>query len=149
MLQLTTILHPTDFSEHSEYALRLAASLARDHDARLVIVHVVMTLGPEAISYGEAVSQLQPQAYQEKLWDELRRIRPSDPEVAVEHVLREGDPPAEIIRAAEEIGAGLIVMATHGRTGLRRVLMGSVAEEVMRKAGCPVLTVKSPHAPVP
>jgi nucleotide-binding universal stress UspA family protein len=60
--------------------------------------------------------------------------------------LAEGDPAAEIIRAAQETGAELIVMGTHGRTGLQRLLMGSVAEQVLRKASCPVLTVKAPHA---
>jgi nucleotide-binding universal stress UspA family protein len=149
MLHLKAVLHPTDFSEHSDYALRLAGSLARDHEARLIVLHVVVTLGPELVSYGEAVSELQPEGYRQKLWEELRRVRLPDPDVLVEYQLAEGDPAEEIIRAAQDTGAELIVMATHGRTGLQRLLMGSVAEQVMRKAVCPVLTVKAPHASPP
>ncbi|MCI0463484.1 MAG: universal stress protein [Gemmataceae bacterium] len=145
MLQLKAILHPTDFSPPSDYAFRLAGSLARDHAARLIVLHVVLTLGPELISHGEAVSQLQPDSYRHQLWEDLRRVQLPDPVVPVEHLLAEGDPAAEIVRAAQNTGAELIVMATHGRTGLQRLLMGSVAEQVMRKASCPVLTVKAPH----
>ena len=147
MLHFKAILHPTDFSEHSDYAFRLAGSLARDHDAQLIVLHVVLSMGPELVSYGEAVSERQPEAYRQKLWDELRAVRPADPEVAVEHLLAEGDPADEIVRAARDTGAELIVMASHGRTGVRRLLMGSVAEQVMRKASCPVLVVKAPHPP--
>lgn len=68
----------------------------------------------------------------------------SGPEVLVEHRLREGDAAAEILQVADEVGADLIVLGTHGRTGLGRVLMGSVAEAVLRRARCPVLTLKSP-----
>jgi nucleotide-binding universal stress UspA family protein len=146
MLALQTILHPTDFSEHSEYAFRLACSLARDHGARVLVLHAVTTLGPELVSYGEAVSQLQPEAYQQKLWDDLRRVRSPDPAVPVDYRLAEGDPATEIVRAATDTRCDLIVLGTHGRTGLARLLMGSVAEQVVRKAPCPVLTVKAPHA---
>jgi nucleotide-binding universal stress UspA family protein len=62
MLHLKAILHPTDFSPHSDYALRLAGSLAHDHEARLIVLHVVLTLGPELVTYGEVTSQLQPEA---------------------------------------------------------------------------------------
>jgi nucleotide-binding universal stress UspA family protein len=74
----------------------------------------------------------------------LEQIRPADPRLEVRHRLAEGDPAEEILRAAEEEGADLIVMGTHGRGGLSRLLMGSVAEAVMRKALCPVLTVRGP-----
>ena len=144
MLHFRAILHPTDFSGPSDYAFRLAGSLARDHGARLIVLHSVLSLGPELVSYGEAVSELQPEAYRQKLWAELRRVRLPDRTVAVEYQLAEGDPADEILRAAREAGAELIVMATHGRTGLRRLLMGSVAEQVTRKATCPVLVVKAP-----
>jgi nucleotide-binding universal stress UspA family protein len=146
MLHIDRILHPTDFSEHSRYALRLAASLARDHGAHLIVLHVVATLGPELVSYGEAVSELEPESYQRKLWEDLRRIKSPDPSIPLEHLLAEGDPALEITRVAEESGCGMIVMATHGLTGLQRLLMGSVAEQVMRKATCPVLIVKALHS---
>jgi nucleotide-binding universal stress UspA family protein len=110
---------------------------------------VVATLGPELVPYGEAVSQLQPEGYQHKLWDDLRRIQSPDPAVPVEHRLAEGDSAEEILRLAQESGCDLIVLGTHGRTGLPRLLMGSVAEQVVRKAPCPVLTVKAPHVSPP
>jgi nucleotide-binding universal stress UspA family protein len=71
-------------------------------------------------------------------------VQPSDPAVKIEHRLAEGDPAREILRVARETGCDLIVMGTHGWTGLGRLLMGSVAEQVVRKATCPVLTVKTP-----
>jgi nucleotide-binding universal stress UspA family protein len=76
--------------------------------------------------------------------ERLRQGGTSDPEILVEHRLRAGDAAQEILRTADEVGGDLIVMATHGRTGLGRVLMGSVAEAVLRGARCPVLTVKGP-----
>jgi nucleotide-binding universal stress UspA family protein len=79
----------------------------------------------------------------------LHAVVPTDPSIPFEHKLMTGDPAAEIVRLAESEGADMIVMATHGRTGLRRLLMGSVAEAVVRRAACPVLTVKqSQHAAI-
>jgi nucleotide-binding universal stress UspA family protein len=144
MLTIHSIVHPTDFSAASEYAFKLACSLARDHQSRLIVLHVVTTLGPELITHGEAESQLEPETYQQRLWADLRSVRPADPAIAVEYQLAEGDPAAEIVRAAQETAADLVVLGSHGRTGLQRLLMGSVAEQVIRRASCPVLTVKAP-----
>jgi nucleotide-binding universal stress UspA family protein len=144
MLAIRTILHPTDFSPRSEHAFRLAGSLARDHGARLVVLHVT---SPPAVAYGEVLTELATEGYQQAAWDAFRRLQESDPklrELRVETQLVEGDPAAEILRVAAETGCDLIIMGTHGRTGLGRVLMGSVAEQVVRKARCPVLTVKAP-----
>ncbi len=142
MTGIKTILHPTDFSEHAGRAFRLACSLARDHGARLILLHVQPTLavvggvdGPVAIPVPED---------QSALLERLNNLRPGDDAFAVEHSLRVGDAAEEIVRLAEEAGCDLIVMGTHGRTGLRRLLMGSVAEDVLRAAPCPVLTVKHP-----
>jgi nucleotide-binding universal stress UspA family protein len=74
----------------------------------------------------------------------LRQLQPSDPALHVEYRLEEGFAATEILRLAEEAKADLIVMGTHGRTGLSRLVLGSVAEQVVRKARCPVLTVKAP-----
>jgi universal stress protein A len=145
VLTIQTILHPTDFSPSSDYAFRLAHSLAHDHGSKLIVVHVVATLGAELVSYGEAVTQLEPEAYRDKLWAELRQVRSPDSQVQVEHELAEGDAANEIVRLAREKGCGLIVMGTHGRRGISRLLMGSVAEQVVRRAPCPVLTVKMPE----
>jgi nucleotide-binding universal stress UspA family protein len=74
----------------------------------------------------------------------LNRIQPPEAGISLEHRLGYGEPGSTILAVAEEIGADLIVMGTHGRTGLRRLLMGSVAEHVVRHASCPVLTVRTP-----
>jgi len=74
----------------------------------------------------------------------LAKLRSPDPNVSVKRYLKEGDPATEIVRLAKETKSDLIVMGTHGRTGFGRILMGSVAEQVVRKAPCPVVTVKTP-----
>lgn len=139
MLNIQTILHPTDYSERSDYAFRIACSLARDYQAKLVLLHVAMrsvTIEGEA-----AIAPRSEEYFQEEL-DKLARVAvPAG--ICVERFVREGDPAGEILRAAQFTNADLIVMGTHGRTGLSRLLMGSVAEQVLRKAPCPVLTVRT------
>ena len=141
MLPIHTILHPTDFSDRSEHAFHLACALARDYGARLVVLHV--TAHP-VIGYGEGVLPPDPEELARHAWDELNRLEVPGGSVRAERRLEEGDPVSEILRVAGESGADLVVMGTHGRTGLPRLLMGSVAELVVRKAKCPVLTVRSP-----
>jgi nucleotide-binding universal stress UspA family protein len=80
----------------------------------------------------------------EPLRAKLHQLLPSDPNVPVDHRLAEGDAATEILRLANETRSDVIVMGTHGRTGLARVLMGSVAEQVVRRAPCPVVTMKTP-----
>jgi nucleotide-binding universal stress UspA family protein len=92
------------------------------------------------------VARRSPDSYEEALWDVIRKYE-APPGVTVGHRLEEGDTVEDILTAAQECGADLIVMGTHGRTGLRRVLMGSVAENVVRRAPCAVLTVRD-HGPV-
>jgi nucleotide-binding universal stress UspA family protein len=74
--------------------------------------------------------------------ESLQAIKAPSPRVTIEHRLLEGDPATVIAETAAETGADLVVMGTHGRTGLTRFVMGSVAEDVLRKAPCPVLTVR-------
>jgi nucleotide-binding universal stress UspA family protein len=142
MLAIQTILHPTDFSPLCTYAFRLACSLARDRGARLLVLHV----RPPEILYAESPYVLPPDPEQvREYWlEQLREVQSPDPAVAVEHVLKEGNPVAEILGTAREYGCDLIVMGTHGRSGVSRLLLGSVAEQILRKANCPVLTVKGP-----
>jgi nucleotide-binding universal stress UspA family protein len=138
MLPIRSILYPTDFSENGELAFRLACSLARDQGAQLVLLHVY----PSPLCHGEVVARRQDEGYYEELWAELERLQPAGIDAA--RRLEEGDPGEVIPRVAAEAGCDLIVMATHGHTGLAHALMGSVAEEVVRRAACPVLTIKSP-----
>jgi nucleotide-binding universal stress UspA family protein len=146
MFQPRVILHPTDFSDRSAHALGIAADLARQHGAKLLIVHVAETLGPENVTYGEVATQLEPAGYRQRILDDLRRSVPAPAGVSVQYLVAEGDPAEEIDRVARERGCDLIVLGTHGRTGLGRLLTGSVAERVVRLAACPVLTVKLPLA---
>lgn len=141
MLAVKTILHPTDFSACSDAAFHLACSLARDHGSRLVVAHVAEPL--MALS-GEGVLMIPPEADLVFLRDKVHRIRPQDPMIQVEYRVCQGEPAAEILRLAAETRCDLIVLGTHGRTGLARFLMGSVAEQILRKAACPVVTVKTP-----
>lgn len=139
MLTIRTILYPTDFSERSSHAFELAFALARDYGARLVILHVAP---PAEKVFGPAPTEVQEAEYEESLRAKLRWLKVPGSEVPVESVLEMGDPVAVILDRAAE--ADLIVLGTHGRTGYDRLLMGSVAEEVLRQAPCPVLTIKAP-----
>jgi nucleotide-binding universal stress UspA family protein len=145
MFPIRVILHATDFSERSRYALQLAAALARDHGARLLVLHVGDVPVP---AYGEGLLVMDPAAYALELREQMDRLSVPLPPDRVERRVGLGpDIPTEILRVAEETPCDLIVLGTHGRTGLRRALMGSVAEQVVRRAPCPVLTVKTPFAP--
>jgi nucleotide-binding universal stress UspA family protein len=141
MLPIHTILHPTDFSEYSEHAFRLACALARDYGARLIALHVLV---PLAVVYGEGMVIPDAGREREEVNARLEKLQKMGGQVRVEPCLVEGAPVAEILRVAQETPADLVIMGTHGRTGLRRLLMGSVAEQVVRQAACPVLTVKMP-----
>lgn len=147
MLTITTILHPTDFSEHSKYALEVASALAHDLGAKLEILHVVPSRtplqgDPMAISATDYQEELK--LYQEEMKAKLHEQQAPDPFVRVKHVLKEGHVAAEIIRTAQEQSCDMVVLGTHGRSEPEKKVMGSVAEEVSRKAPCPVVTVRLP-----
>ena len=140
-----TILHPTDFSNCSKCAFGVAADLATQFQALVIVAHVVETLGPSNVTFGEVAHQLEPEGYRDRLWEELKRTAPPiGPGASVEYLLAEGDSAGAIVRIAEERHCDLIVMGTHGHRGLERFFFGSVAEQVVRRASCPVLTCKTP-----
>ena len=142
MLSLKTILHPTDFSPNSIYAMDLARALARDYGATLVLLHV-RTI--PSVAYGDfGTVPLEPAETVEAVKGRLRQLLPTDYSGPVDFHVRDGNPAAEILSLAQESHCDLIVIGTHGRTGVGRLLMGSVAEQLVRKAPCPVLTVKQP-----
>jgi nucleotide-binding universal stress UspA family protein len=142
MTRIKTILHPTDFSRNANYAFRLACALARDYGAKLMLLYVrpLPVVPPTEI----VTLPAEPAEYHDVMREKLEGLRAEDYGVAVERYRLVGDEAEEIIRLAENTGCDLIVMGTHGRSGLSRLLMGSVAEMVVRKAPCPVLTVKQP-----
>ncbi|MBI4840954.1 MAG: universal stress protein [candidate division NC10 bacterium] len=147
MLRLAQILAPTDFSEHSSYALRQAAELARTFGAKLVLLHVVSNEALESISKAHIPPHPVDKVY-EDLGQEVREQYAKHVPPGVRNTLETeilvlpGVPSLEIVRAARLKGVDLIMMATHGRTGLSHALVGSVTERVVRKAPCPVLSIR-------
>ena len=145
MLPLRKILCPTDFSEPSYKALKAANELALHFSAALVLVHVVPLVIdiptsadfyiPSEVQTAQARAKKALQEVVEKRISEKVRIRTN---VVV------GDPGDEIVTTAAGENADIIVIATHGLTGWRRLIFGSVAEKVVRLAPCPVLTIQSP-----
>lgn len=137
---MSKIIFPTDFSTCSDAGLKYATTLAKEHDATLVIAHVEEP--PMAYGGGEMYYGI-PEPDTAALQKMLEKIVPTDPSVPYEHKLVIGDPADAVVDLAKEEKAELIVMGTHGRTGLSRLLMGSVAEAVVRRAPCPVFVFKS------
>jgi nucleotide-binding universal stress UspA family protein len=140
MIRIKKILYPTDFSSYSNQAYFHAISLAEKHNASLTVLFVY---NPDSTttpgSQGDEVAD-------RRYWQgQLEQIRPVDTSIPVSHVLLQGDPASEIVRYGQDAGIDLIVMGTHGRTGVERLLMGSVAERVLRDAPCSVLVVKLPR----
>jgi nucleotide-binding universal stress UspA family protein len=150
MLPIRTILHPTDFSDSCRPAFELACALARDYGAELVVAHAI---APTRVFAPDGIAVPFPEEDRAEVRARLARLRPADGSVAIDYRVVEEEPAVAILKLAESASADVIVMGTHGSTGLMRLLMGSVAESVMRKAPCPVLTVRGPFhlspAPAP
>ncbi|AMV39559.1 universal stress protein [Planctomyces sp. SH-PL62] len=147
MISFARILAPSDFSSHSEDALRYACGLAERFQAELHVIHVLSEMvpaGPDPL-----LMPVMPAQYYED--DEKRAtealatvIKPEwGTPKSVTTAIRWGVAAEAIVDHAAEIKADLIVIATHGRTGLSHVLLGSVAERIVREAPCPVLTVRT------
>jgi nucleotide-binding universal stress UspA family protein len=145
------ILAPTDFSDDSKLALSYAVELAQKFSAEIVVVHVDQPLAPVMMSElnpGLDVSTMNRIAEEQRMLA-LRELdqttaRLREQGSKARSLMRVGAPFLEIINSAVSENADLIVMGTHGRSGLAHVLMGSVAERVVRKAPCPVLTIRHP-----
>jgi nucleotide-binding universal stress UspA family protein len=144
------ILVPTDFSAHADEAFRVAHTLARATGAEVIVFHVARP--PAVVSEcgrfltepgkGEAVN----------LWDRFQHIQATEPGVRVEHQVIVSDRPGAgpILGMLDKLGCDLIVMGTHGHSWLGHLLFGSVTEEVLRRARCPVMVVKAPaHVAAP
>jgi nucleotide-binding universal stress UspA family protein len=136
------ILYATDFSEQAQLALHLASWLAREYKAHLTMLHVVP---PPAVSYGdEVITAVSLENAKHSAAKQLALLQPTVPSVHFDHQIQEGEPAEKILDVARWNECDLIVMGTHGRSGLGRLLLGSVAEQVVRRASCSVLTVKAP-----
>jgi nucleotide-binding universal stress UspA family protein len=144
-MQIKTILFPTDFSQGARAAMDYAISLAKDYEAKLLLLYVIQDISiaewyiPSSISAADLVEDMQKSAAKEmEKWGNEAAQRVT----SVERMVVRGVPFVEIIRTAKEKDADLIVIGTHGRTGIDHMLFGSTAEKVVRKSPCPVLTVR-------
>jgi len=156
-MKLTKVLAPTDFSNFSGFALEWAAYLAHMMKAELLLLHVVSE--EEGKVFGEimgdgAIAQV-PVGIRQNVIDDRKKKAKEQFDLAIANhvkeglrlreIVRVGIPFLEILRVAKEEEVDLIVMGTHGRTGIAHALIGSVAEKVVRHAHCPVLTIKHPQ----
>lgn len=149
-MEIKTILLPTDFSECGNYALSYAASLARTFRASIICINVIEPIVP-TVGYTGMAEPLPIADIAEQLEDSAERELPKLAEcdecagLDIEELVVHGEAASEIVRVAKEREVDLIVIASHGRTGLGRILFGSTAESVVRHASCPVLVVKPPQ----
>jgi nucleotide-binding universal stress UspA family protein len=147
-MEIRRILFATDFSEGSSHALPYAADIARQYGAKLFLVHVIYDVAKSAgwyvphVSIDEIYHDMEKSARAElekSFVDEMRGLKD------VERVVLKGIPYEEISKFAGEKKIDLVVLGTHGRRGIDRMLFGSTAEQVVRNAPCPVLSVRIPQ----
>lgn len=144
-MNLHSVLCPTDFSPYSEAALKYASILASEAGAKLYLLHVVDESAAYCTEYtGIGYMADMTQRLEHECQELLDDITPTLPDVPFQRHVLLGTPARTIIDFADEHQVDLIVIGSHGRTGVSRLLMGSVAEAVVRGAKCPVLTVKHP-----
>ena len=147
-IRMNKILCPVDFSQSSDHALTYALEMARTFDAQLTLLHVVeVPFLPSYAMAGVPDLSLPMEQIEEGARKGLARLadqcRTKHDKVATE--LRTGTAFMEIITFARQLDADLVVVGTHGRTGLSHLIIGSVAERVVRKAPCPVLSIRHPE----
>jgi universal stress protein A len=144
MFTVRKILHPTDFSEQAERAFQAAWDLAKRYDAELTVLHVI----PSNAAFDDAFAYLPPEpALRSQAERQLEAIKPLGTHVELQRHVVEGEPGAEIVHFAKNGGYELIVMGSHGRRWLSRLLLGSAVQDVLRSAPCPVLVIHpDPHA---
>jgi nucleotide-binding universal stress UspA family protein len=149
LINLHRILVPTDFGKSAENALTYAVAFAEKFGAEVHLLHVVQDLAlfiPEAVMIAPPLAPPVEQ-FVSAARTALERVvgETARPGIALHPAVAEGTPAEEIVEFARRLDIDLIVMGTHGHTGLAHVLMGSVAEKVVRRAPCPVLTVRHPE----
>jgi universal stress protein A len=149
MLKPTRILVPTDFSEYSDRALEQALDIARQYKAKIFLLHVVREEAPYEVDIGVITDEgLWQQIRDSQLAESRARLQnqidrfPQAKEVEVVTTIRHGIPYEKILEEGEEQGVDLIVIASLGRTGIAKYLIGSVARNILRGSKCPVLLTK-------
>jgi len=146
MIHIRRIVCPTDFSPTAGRAVAYAAEMARTFGAELTLLHVVPELNYPLRSFGMATAF--PHLREElhvRAAEELDKVKAGIAGAKVNTLLRDGESHTQVLECAKEIGADLVVMGTHGHTGLRHAFLGSTAEKVVRLSECPVLTVRTAH----
>ena len=147
MISIKKILCPADFSDFSMHALTYAVSLAQQYGSKLLLLHVVDVFMHDPAYFAPyAPDRSMFEDFEKKARTRLEEICKENIPAAItaEPIVRVGRAFVEIVRAAREMEVDLIVIATHGRTGLSHAMFGSTAEKVVRKASCPVLSFKHP-----
>lgn len=150
-MEFTQMIHkvmvPIDFSDYSKNALRYAAQFSKQFKAKMFLVYVVEPMiYPADFSMGQVAIPSTDIDLQKRGEEELNNLAKNfiDPATEVVTIIKTGKPFVEIIETASEEDIDLIIMATHGHTGVEHLLFGSTAEKVVRKAPCPVLTLREP-----
>lgn len=144
---IRNILVPIDFSDYSKNALRYAAQFAKQFNAKIFLVYVVEPMiYPADFSMGQVAIPSMDSDLQNRAAQELKVLAKNFIESTInfETLIKTGKPFVEINETAKEVDADIIIMATHGHTGVEHLLFGSTAEKVVRKAPCPVLTLREP-----
>jgi len=147
MLSINSILVPIDFSDYSIKALNYAIDFAQSFNAKIVLIFVIEPMiYPTDFTFGEIVPPSFEPKLEENTVNELKKIAEDkiSGKIKYEITIRTGRPFLEIISAARELDVDLIIIATHGTTGVEHLLFGSTAEKVVKKAPCPVLTLREP-----
>ena len=147
MENINKILVPIDFSNYSKNALRYAVNFAKKFNSKIYLVYVVEpVIYPSDFSMGQVTFPVSDIEMNERAKDELESLAKTEigSQFQVETVIKTGKPFVEINETASELDIDLIIIATHGHTGMEHLLFGSTAEKVVRKAPCPVLTLREP-----
>lgn len=146
-LQYKTILVPIDFSDFSKSALKYAVTFAQHYHSKLILIYVMEpVIYPPDFSMGQITLPTVNFEVDKRAKEELEKLAEAEigSLVQVETVLKTGKPFVEIIETAKEVDADLIIISTHGHSGVEHILFGSTADKVVRKAPCPVLTLREP-----
>ncbi len=145
--EISKVLVPIDFSDYSKSALKYAAGFVKHFKADLILVYVVEpVIYPPDFSMGQIAIPSVDLDMDKRAIEELNKLARQEipSEIKVESIVKTGKPFIEIIETASEQDVDLIIIATHGHTGMEHILFGSTAEKVVRKAPCPVLTLREP-----
>ena len=145
--EISKVLVPIDFSDYSKSALKYAVSFVKHFNAKLILVYVVEpVIYPPDFSMGQIAIPSVDLEMDKRAMEELDKLAEQEipSEIKVKSIVKTGKPFIEIIETAGEQDVDLIIIATHGHTGMEHILFGSTAEKVVRKAPCPVLTLREP-----